>query len=156
MTGVLEWKDMGSLGRTGRGDEACVTLYVNDQLECMEPYLGRDKEQTESLWAGIKGRAGSGDIIVGICYRPPDWEDQVDKAVYRQIGALSHSQTLVLGGHFNHPNICWRDSTAGHKQSRKFPDCIGDNFLLQVIEEPTMRCAVLDLVLINKESWRAM
>ncbi|GAB0204721.1 hypothetical protein GRJ2_002937700 [Grus japonensis] len=54
-------------------------------------------------------------------------------------------------GDFSHPDICWRDSTAGHKQSRRFLEYVDDNFLLQVIEEPTRRGAMLDLVLTNKE-----
>jgi len=53
-------------------------------------------------------------------------------------------------GDFSHPDICWRDNTAGHKQCRRFLECI-DNFLLHVREEPTRRGAVLDLVLTNKE-----
>ena len=40
---------------------------------------------------------------------------------------------------------------AQHKQSRRFLDCVEDNFLLQVIEEPTRRGAMLDLVLTNRE-----
>lgn len=31
----------------------------------------------------------------------------------------------------NHPSICWRGNTAGHKQSRRFIEYIGDNFLTQ-------------------------
>ncbi|GAB0205228.1 hypothetical protein GRJ2_002988400 [Grus japonensis] len=58
-------------GRRGGG----ITLYVNDQLECMEPHLGMDEELTKSLWVRIKGSAGAGDIIAGICYRPPDQGD---------------------------------------------------------------------------------
>ncbi|GAB0192671.1 hypothetical protein GRJ2_001732400 [Grus japonensis] len=54
-------------------------------------------------------------------------------------------------GDFNHPDICWRDNTVGHKQSRMFLERFDDNFLLQVIEEPTRRGAVLDLVVTNKE-----
>ncbi|GAB0187092.1 hypothetical protein GRJ2_001174500 [Grus japonensis] len=54
-------------------------------------------------------------------------------------------------GDFNYPNICWRDNAAERKQSRKFLECVNDNFLLQVIEEPTRRGAMLDLVLTNKE-----
>ncbi|GAB0204391.1 hypothetical protein GRJ2_002904700 [Grus japonensis] len=56
-----------------------------------------------------------------------------------------------LWGDFNHPDICWRDNTAEHKQSRKFLECVDDNFLLQVTEEPTRRGAMLDLILTNKE-----
>ncbi|GAB0206732.1 hypothetical protein GRJ2_003138800 [Grus japonensis] len=54
-------------------------------------------------------------------------------------------------GDFDHPNICWRDNTAGHKQSRKFLEGVNDKFLLQVTEEPVRRGAMLDLVLTNKE-----
>jgi len=49
-----------------------VVLYVSEELECMELLLGMVEEPTESLQVRIKGRAGTGDIIVGICYRPPD------------------------------------------------------------------------------------
>jgi len=95
-------------GRRGGG----VALYVNDQLECMKLRLGMDEEPIKSLWVKIKGRARTGDIIVGVCYRPSDKEDQADKALYRQTGAASCSQALILMGNFNHPNICWRDKTA--------------------------------------------
>jgi len=54
-------------------------------------------------------------------------------------------------GDFSHPDICWRDNTAGHRQARRFLECTDDHFLLQVIEEPMTRGAMLDLVLTNKE-----
>ncbi|PKU42733.1 glycerol kinase [Limosa lapponica baueri] len=54
-------------------------------------------------------------------------------------------------GDFKHPDICWKDNTAGHMKSRKFLECVNDNFLLQMIEEPTRKGAMLDLVLTNKE-----
>jgi len=76
MTGVLEWKDTASLGRTGRADEeGGVSLYVHGQLECMELHLGMDEEPIPEFKVGIKGRAGTGDIIVEDCYRPLDQED---------------------------------------------------------------------------------
>ncbi|GAB0203861.1 thrombospondin-4 [Grus japonensis] len=153
VTGVLGWKGTGSSGRTGRADEEGVgiALYISDQLECMELHLGMDEDPTESLWVRIKGSAGAGDIIAGVCYRPPDQGDRADEALYRQIGAASRSQALVLMGDLNHPDICWRDNAAERKQSRKFLECVDDNFLLQVIEEPTKRGAMLDLILTNKE-----
>ncbi|GAB0209619.1 hypothetical protein GRJ2_003427600 [Grus japonensis] len=116
-----------------------------------------DTDSTNSLirprayGSGLKGTLGAGDIIAGICYRPPDQGDRADEALYRQIGAASRSQALVLMGDFNHPDICWSDNKAGHKQSRKFLECVDDNFLLQEIEEPTRRGAMLDLVPTNKE-----
>ncbi|GAB0207747.1 hypothetical protein GRJ2_003240400 [Grus japonensis] len=110
-----------------------------------------DEEPTKSLWVRIKGSAGAGDIIVGSSTRPPDQGERVDEALYRQIGAASYSQALVLMGDFNHTDICWRDNTAECKQSRKFLECVDDNILLQVIEEPMRRGAMLDLILTNKE-----
>ena len=60
-------------------------------------------------------------------------------------------QALVLMGDFNHPDTCWSNNTAGHKQSRRFLECVDDNFPLQMMEEPTRTGAMLDLVLTNKE-----
>ena len=39
-------------------------------------------------------------------------------------------------GSSNHPDICWKDRTAGLKQSRR-SEYTDDKFLAQVIEEPT-------------------
>jgi len=38
----------------------------------MKLHLGMDEEPTKSLWVRIKGRAVTGDIIVGVCYMPLD------------------------------------------------------------------------------------
>ncbi|GAB0184947.1 highly reducing polyketide synthase PKS6 [Grus japonensis] len=54
-------------------------------------------------------------------------------------------------GDFDHPNTCWRCNIAGHKKCRRFLECVDDNFLLKVIEEPMRRGAMLDFVLTNKE-----
>ena len=54
-------------------------------------------------------------------------------------------------GDFNHSGICWTDNIAGHKQYRRFLECIDESFLLQVIEEPMRRGTMLDLVLTNEE-----
>ena len=54
-------------------------------------------------------------------------------------------------GDFNHPGVSWKNGTAGHQKSRRFLECIDDKFLLQVVEEPTRRGAMLDLVLTNQE-----
>lgn len=50
----------------------------------------------------------------------------VDETFFRLLEEVS--QALVLMRDLNH-NICWRDSTAGNKQSRRFLECINNNFL---------------------------
>ena len=34
----------------------------------------------------IKAKANKIDIIVGVCYRPPNQDEEVDKTLYRQFG----------------------------------------------------------------------
>jgi len=51
----------------------------------------------------------------------------------------------------DHPDICWKENTARHAQSRRFLEGIDDNFLTQMVEEPMRRSVLLDLVLTNKE-----
>jgi len=40
---------------------------------------------------------------VGVYYRPPDQEEELDEAFYRQLQAASQSQALVLMGDFQPP-----------------------------------------------------
>ncbi|GAB0175916.1 mitochondrial enolase superfamily member 1 [Grus japonensis] len=54
-------------------------------------------------------------------------------------------------GDFNHPNICWKGNTSRHAQCRRFLHSIDDSFLTQVVEEPTRRGVLLDLVLTSRE-----
>jgi len=88
-----------------------------------------------------------GDTVVGVYYRPPDQEEKIDEAFYRQLKVASQSQALILMGDCNHADNCWRDHTARHTQSKRFLQSIDDNFLTQVVEEPTRRGVLLDLVL---------
>jgi len=97
------------------------------------PGSGR-RTRVESLWVRIKGQPHMGDIIVGVYYRPPDQEEEVDEAFYKQLKAVSQSQALVLMGDFNHPDISWEDHTARHMQPRRLLQSINDNFLMQMVE----------------------
>jgi len=92
-----------------------------------------------------------GDIAVGVYYRPPDQEEEVEKAFYKQLKVASQSQALVLMGDFNHPELNWEDYIARHMQLTMFPQSTDDNLLMQVVEEPTRRGALLDLVTVNKD-----
>jgi len=61
--GVLEWKDTGSLGRMGRGEEEWVSSSVFDHLECMELCLGGwMKSQPRAYGSGLK--PGQGQVTL--------------------------------------------------------------------------------------------
>jgi len=76
-------------GPTRRGGG--VALYVMEQLECTELCLGANEEGVESIWVRIKGQPHMGDVIVGVYYRPPDQEEEVDEAFYKQLEVASQS-----------------------------------------------------------------
>ncbi|XP_065411777.1 uncharacterized protein LOC135973241 [Chrysemys picta bellii] len=133
-------------GRKGGG----VALYVREEYDCSELRY-ETAEKPESLWIKLRSVSNKGDVVVGVCYRPPDQGDEVDEAFFWQLAEVARSQALVLMGDFNHPDICWESNTAVHRQSRTFLESVGDNFLVQVLEEPTRGRAFLDLLLTNRE-----
>ncbi|CAM4612895.1 unnamed protein product [Lepidochelys olivacea] len=132
-------------GRKGGG----VALYVREQYDCSELRY-ETVEKPECLWIKFRSVCNKSDVVVGVCYRPPDQGDEVDEAFFRQLTEATRSHALILMGDFNFPDICWESNTAVHRQSRKFLESVGDNFLAQVLEEPTRGGAFLDLLLTNR------
>ncbi|GAB0187941.1 hypothetical protein GRJ2_001259400 [Grus japonensis] len=138
VSSLLQIKQQGET-KPGFPNPSCSKMrQIMADILCKTEYFG-----LENMIDHIVGKESN--------LRPPNQEDQADEALYRQIGAASRSQALVLIGNFNHPDISWRDNTAGHKQPRRFLEQVDDNFLLQVIEEPKRRGAMVDPVLTNKE-----
>ena len=81
--------------RDRQGRKGCgIALYVKKECECME--INDSDDRVEGLWVRIKVKANKTDIIVGICYRPPNQDEEVDKSLYRQLGEVSRSLPLFL------------------------------------------------------------
>ena len=70
-------------GRRGGG----VALYVKECFEVTDVMGGDDR--AESLWIKIRGRADKADILVGICYRPPNQDEETDEVFYEQLAAAA-------------------------------------------------------------------
>lgn len=87
----------------------------------------------------LKGKAGTGDVKVRVCYRPPNQENGVDETLCRQMGACTLLIPALCGTDLNLLDDYQRDNTAGQKKSQRFLKYVADNFLTQVIEEPTRR-----------------
>jgi len=96
-------------------------------------------------------KANKADILLGVCYRPPNQDEEVDEVFYKRLAEVSQPLALVLMGDFNLPYIGWKYNTAERKQSRKLQDCMEDNFLMQLVSEPTRGGASLDLLFTNRE-----
>ncbi|PKU29698.1 adaptin ear-binding coat-associated protein 1 [Limosa lapponica baueri] len=132
-------------GRRGGG----VALYVREGYECRELIEGNSR--VKCLQVRIRGRASKADIVVGVCYRPPNQDVEVDDIFYKQLGEVSRSLALVLVEDFNLPDTKWAHNMAEREQSRRFLECVRDNFLTQLVKEPTREGALLDLLFVNKE-----
>lgn len=73
---------------------------------------------------------------MGVCYRPPDQNEELDEAFFRLLAAVSVTDPGSCG-EFNYLDICWRSYSAKHKQSRRFLESTDDNFLSHLVEVPT-------------------
>lgn len=75
-----------------------------------------NEEPLESLWVKIKKYTCMNDIVDGICFDLPD--QKLNEAFQRQLESVTFSGP---GPHrrLQRPQYLWRDTTAGHKQSRK-------------------------------------
>jgi len=107
--------------------------------------------KVEYLWVKVRGKFNKADIMLGVCYRPPSQDEEVDEAFDKWLAETSQSLALILVGDFNLPDVCWKYNTAERKQSRKFLECVEDNFLTQLVSECTRGGALLDLLFTNRE-----
>ena len=44
----------------------------------------------------IRGNGNKADIMVGVCYRPPNQDQEEEEIVYKQLGEVSQSLALVV------------------------------------------------------------
>ncbi|GAB0179832.1 mitochondrial enolase superfamily member 1 [Grus japonensis] len=87
----------------------------------------------------------SGSVVTG------QEDEEADEIFYKQLGEVSQLLALVVMRDFNLPDICWKYNTAERKQSRRFLECVEDNFLTELVSEPTRKVVLLDLLFANRE-----
>lgn len=74
----------------------CSVLKATLQLQSLEVFLGVDVEPAESLWVRIKDMIGMADMVVGVCFWPPDQEEEVDGPFCKELETTLCLQTLAL------------------------------------------------------------
>ncbi|XP_010148817.1 PREDICTED: sodium/potassium/calcium exchanger 2-like [Eurypyga helias] len=62
-------------------------------------------------------------------------DEEADEIFCKQLGEVSPSPALVLMEDFNLADVCWKYNTGKRKQSKRFLECVEDNFLAQQNEE---------------------
>jgi len=60
-------------GKRGGG----VALRVRDCFDCIE--LGDCDDKVRCLWVKMRGKANKADILLGVCYRPPNQDEEVSE-----------------------------------------------------------------------------
>lgn len=101
---------IGKVG--GVGELPCI---FKKWIDCKELPLSNSREQVKSLWVKIRDRTNKGQLEVGVYYRPRDQEEPAEEAFLLQLKGVSHSQTLILIGNFNHPDTCWENNMVSCK-----------------------------------------
>ena len=56
----------------------------NDWSAAVGGYKLFRRDRVESLWVRMKAKANKTDILVGVCFRPPNQDEEADKTFYRQ------------------------------------------------------------------------
>jgi len=99
----------------------------------------------------MRGKANKADILLGVCYRPPNQDEEVHESFYKRLAEVSQLLVLVLMGNLNLLDVCWKCNTSERKQSRRLLECVEDNLLTQLVSESTRGGASLDLLFTNRE-----
>jgi len=117
-----------------RGDE--VACYVRERFDVVE--LNNGKDNVESIWIRIRRMASEAVI---------DHPTRM-KRQKRSISSCQKSndqQPLFF---------YWKYNTAERKQSRRFLECVEDNFLTQLLRECTRGITLLDFLVYKQRSGR--
>ena len=60
-----------------------MALYIKECFDVEE--LGVRSDKVECLWIRIRGKACRADILVGVCYRPLNQDEEKDEAFHEQL-----------------------------------------------------------------------
>ena len=60
--------------------------------------MGPEKGLTETLWVKLQGERGERDLVVGVYYRPPHQEEELDLKFSRQLGEAVRAKDVVVMG----------------------------------------------------------
>lgn len=131
------------VGRRGGG----VALYVRKDLQPVLKDINH--ERVEQLCVQIT--AYKTKISISVVYRPPAQPQDVDMEMYNILKQVTKEKECIIMGDFNLAHINWETLTGDEAESHRMIDFIEENFLHQLVKEPTRGRNILDLVLTTQE-----
>lgn len=151
-----------------RGGGVCI--YVKDDLVSNE--LENDQvlcdKLVEQIWVEL--RFDKENVLLGCIYRPPNTTDNLNERLNRSIAVANEYHksnkysNILIAGDFNHNSIDWSESDCPrynggmYSQAATFINNLRDNFLYQVVTEPTFQKVdmsmtnTIDLIITNDEN----
>lgn len=134
-------------GRIGRGEKEEVFLSIWKAIyTCLAVQCKEEGRPVESLWLKFRGETSRREVMVGICYRPPNLEEEMYE-VFKQLTEAFKSQDLVLMGHLNTGPFAGRETQQRTSRPVYSWSVLGI-MLIQVVERGQ---TLLDLLLTNNK-----
>lgn len=125
-----------------------VMLYIKDNINVVLREDICDDRFPEALFCSIES---SGEkTLLGICYRPPDSSIENDSGLYNLINRIS-IQNSILMGDFNFNELTWHKPET-LSDDHPFVKILNDNFLFQLVYEPSRGNNFLDLLMSSDEN----
>lgn len=69
-----------------------------------------------NLWMKVSRKKNHEGVVLGFHHIPPNQEEEVNEAFWKQLKNVSLLQSLMLTGYTNKPDTCWE----GKKKPRNF------------------------------------
>ena len=88
-------------------------------------------------------------LNLSVTYRPPGQTQELDNEMYRVLQQTLRNESVILGD-FNLPHIDWQTLHGVESESHKMIEFLEDNFLHQLVTEPTRENNILDLVIASQ------
>ena len=131
------------IGRQGGG----VLIYIKSCYSVLQDDKIIEGKGIEALCLELNRRKGK-KFRIGLVYRPPDQTRELDNELNCFVKDIVSDSDCVILGDFNFPEIRWDDGI-GMGGNAEFLDTIEDNFLTQLVEDPTRGNNILDLVFVS-------
>ena len=106
---------------------------------------------SKSIWVELIYRREK--LIISDIYRPSNLSRKVSMLLFQEVNAAAEYRNVCIMGDFNYRNVDWINIAGDHKPDDFF-DIIQDNFLKQIVSEPTRENSILDLVITWSAIWK--
>ena len=123
-----------------------ILVYVKQNIKCHIVENIKNSCLVESIWLDILLHKGE-KLRLGVFYRPPGISEQVDLEIQNEINKGVTGRTIIIGD-FNITGLACHGQPL-RKSDIYLTNCFQNNFMFQLVRDPTRGDEILDLILSN-------